>query len=313
MTPPQKLDEVTRARILLALLGLTWGINWPVIKIGLSGMSPWSFRVAGFTIGALALMAIVKLTGRSLAVRGGMTWVHLFMSSILNVVAFGVFSVFALLTASTGRVAVVSYSFPVWACLLAWLMLGEKLRGGAMLGLALCVGGLVVLIYPVIGSVALVGLGLSLASAMTWAIGTIYLKLVRIPGDVVANTAWQVAIAAVVLLILTLFFQGVPTFDPVPADALIAVIFNGLVGSAISYLMWYHIVGHLPAATASLGSLSSPAIGVVTSALILGEYPTTMDVIGFGLIFAAAMSVILQPRAPTPAVPPPAVDPEARR
>lgn len=313
MTATQKLDEVTRARFLLVLLGFTWGINWPVIKIGLSGMSPWSFRLIGFGIGALTLMAVVKLTGRSLAVRGGMTWVHLFMSSMLNVVAFGVFSTFALLTASTGRVAVVSYSFPVWACLLAWLVLGEKLRGGAMLGLALCVCGLVVLIYPVIGSVALVGLGLSLASAMTWAVGTIYLKLVRIPGDVVANTAWQVAIAAVVLLILTLFFQGVPTFEPVPADALIAVIFNGLVGSAVSYFLWYHIVGHLPAATASLGSLASPATGVVTSALILGEYPTAMDVIGFGLIFAAAMSVILQPRARTPAIPPPATDPGSRR
>ena len=313
MTPKQSLDDATRARLLLVVLGITWGVNWPVIKIGLSGMSPWTFRLVGFTLGALTLMAVVKLTGRSLAVPRGMTWVHLFMSSVLNVVAFGVFSTFAMLTASTGRVAVVSYSFPVWACLLAWLVLGDKLRGGAALGLALCVCGLVVLVYPVIGSVALIGLGLSLASAMTWAVGTIYLKLVKIPGDVVANTAWQIAIAAVVLLFCTLAFQGVPTFEPVPAEAVIAVIFNGLVGSAVSYFLWYHIVGHLPAATASLGSLASPAVGVVTSALILGEYPTTMDVIGFSLIFAAAMSVILQPRARAAAAPPPAPDPETRR
>jgi hypothetical protein len=46
---------------------------------------------------------------------------------------------------------------------------------------------------------------------------------------------------------------------------------------------------------------------------MLGEVPTIMDVIGFGLIFAAAMSVILQPRASAPAVPPPAPDPEVRR
>jgi drug/metabolite transporter (DMT)-like permease len=313
VTPKQSLDDVTRARFLLVLLGITWGVNWPVIKIGLSGLSPWSFRLIGFTIGALTLMAVVKLTRRSLAVPRGMTWVHLFMSSILNVVAFGVFSTFAMLTASTGRVAVVSYSFPVWACLLAWLVLGDRLNRNAIIGLTLCLCGLIVLIYPVIGSVALIGLLLSLASAVTWAVGTIYLKLVRIPGDVVANTAWQIAIAAVVLLACTLAFQGMPTFEPVPAAALIAVIFNGLVGSAVSYFLWYHIVGHLPAATASLGSLASPAIGVVTSALILGEVPTTMDVIGFGLIFAAAMSVILQPRTRASAAAPPAPDPENRR
>jgi len=51
----------------------------------------------------------------------------------------------------------------------------------------------------------------------------------------------------------------------------------------------------------------------VASALLLGEVPTTMDVIGFGLIFAAAMSVILQPRARATAAPPPAPDPEVRR
>ncbi|HYI27950.1 MAG TPA: DMT family transporter [Bradyrhizobium sp.] len=312
MTPRQKLDDVTRAKLLLVLCGVCWGLMWPIIKIGLSGLSPWSFRLIGFTVGAVTLMAVVKLTGRSLAVPFGMTWVHLFASSVLNVVAFGVFSTFAMLTASTGRVAVVSYSFPVWACLLAWLMLGEKLRGAAALGLALCIAGLATLVYPVIGSAALIGLGLSLASAMTWAVGTIYLKLVKIPGDTIANTAWQIAIAAVILLVCTLIFQGWPTFEPVPADALVAVIINGLIGSALCYLLWYNIVGHLPATTASLGSLSSPAIGVVASALLLGEVPTTMDVIGFGLIFAAAMSVILQSPARVAAVVPPA-EPEPRR
>ncbi len=298
---------------MLVVLGFTWGINWPVIKIALSGLSPWTFRLYGFTVAAVTLMAVVKLTGRSLAVPRGMTWVHLFMSSLLNVVAFGVFSALAMMTASTGRVAVVAYSFPVWACLLAWLILGEKLRGGAMLGLALCIAGLVVLVYPVIGSAALVGLGLALASAVTWAVGTIYLKLFRIPGDMLVNTAWQVAIAAFVLLLFTLAFEGVPRFEPVPTDALIATIFNGLVGSAVSYLLWYHIVSHLPAATAALGSLASPAIGVVISVFILDEYPTTMDVIGFGLIFAAAMSVILQPRERATAAPKPAPDPESSR
>jgi drug/metabolite transporter (DMT)-like permease len=314
VTPKQRLDDVTRAKLLLVLCGVCWGLMWPMIKIGLSGFSPWSFRLIGFTVGALALMAVVKLTGRSLAVPGGMTtWMHLFVSSVLNVVAFGLFSTFAMLTASTGRVAVVSYSFPVWACLLAWLILGEKLRGAAALGLALCIAGLVVLVYPVIGSAAVIGLGLSLASAMTWAVGTIYLKLVKIPGDLIANTAWQVAIAAGVLLICTLIFQGWPTFEPKPPKALAAVIVNGLIGSGLCYFLWYNIVGRLPATTASLGSLSSPAIGVLLSALMLGEVPTIMDVIGFGLIFAAAMSVILQPRARAPAVPPPAPDPEVRR
>ncbi len=304
------MDETTRAKLLLVLCGVCWGVNWPLIKIGLTGLSPWSYRLIVFIVGTTILMAVVKLTGRSLAGPRGKTWVHLFASSMLNVAAFGIFSTFAMLTASTSRVAVVSYSFPVWACLLAWIFLGEKLRGGAALGLVLCICGLVVLIYPVIDSSAVIGLGLSLASAMAWAVGTIYLKLIRIPGDMLVNTAWQIAMSAAVMLIATLIFQGWPTFEPAPAIALFAALLNGLFGSAISYLLWYHIIGHLPATTASLGSLMSPAVGVVSAVLILNEWPTAIDVLGFALIFAAAVCAILQPRGRAA---PPMPEPEIQR
>jgi drug/metabolite transporter (DMT)-like permease len=296
-----KLNDTMIAKLLLVLCGICWGLMWPLIKIGLSGLSPWSFRLIGFTVGAVTLMTVVKLSGGRLSVKGGMTWVHLFVSSILNVVAFGVLSTFAILTTSTGRVAVVSYSFPVWACLLAWLILGEKLGGAVALGLALCIGGLAVLVYPVIGSVDVIGLALSVAAAMIWAVGTIYLKLVKIPGDVIAIAAWQIAIAAFVLLFCTLIFQGLPTFELAPTKALVAVLFNGMIGSALCYFLWCNIVGRLPATTASLGTLLSPAIGVLMSALILNEVPSAIDMIGFGLIFAAAISVILRPRANLPA------------
>ena len=289
-----KLDESTNARLLLLLCGICWGLMWPLIAIGLSGLTPWSMRLIGFTVGASTLMIAVGLSGRSLAVRGAMTWVHLTVSSILNIVAFGVFTAFAILVTSTGRVAVVSYSFPVWACLMAWPILGEKLRGTVALALALCIGGLGVLIWPVLGTAGATGLALSVVAAVMWAAGTIYLKLIRIPGDPIANTAWQMVIAALLMLVCHLIFQGWPTFELAPAKAVVATVVNGLVGSAFCYFLWYHIVGRLPATTAALGSLLSPAIGVLLSALVLGEVPSASDVIGFGLIFAAALTVILR-------------------
>jgi drug/metabolite transporter (DMT)-like permease len=305
------MDDLTRSRLLLVLCGICWGINWPLIRIGITGLSPWTYRLTVFVVGTAILMSVVILTGRPLMEPRGRTWAHLFASSMLNVAAFGIFSTFAMLTASTSRVAVVSYSFPVWTCLLAWLVLGEKLRGGAVLGLALCLGGLAILVYPVIDSSAMIGLGLSLCSALAWAVGTIYLKLVRIHGDMLVNTAWQLAMATAAMLVLTLTFQGWPTFEPAPAIALATAVLNGLFGSALAYLLWYHIIGHLPATTASLGSLMSPAVGVVSAVLILNEWPSAADVIGFTLIFAAAVSAILQPRSRTPAAP--ALDPDIRR
>jgi drug/metabolite transporter (DMT)-like permease len=288
-------DDANRARLLLVLLAFAWGTNWPAIKIGLESMTPWGYRVTGFAISAVFLLALVKFQGLSLAVPRGRIRRTIVISSALNIVAFGLFSTFAQLTASTGRVAVVTYSFPVWASLLGWLMLGERLGRNTVIGLVLCIAGLAVLVYPVLHSEALIGLSLSLACAVTWAIATIYLKWTRLPSDL-AITTWQVIFAVAAMAILYPIFRGMPTFEPISMRSVIAVVFSGIVGTGLAYVWWFRIAGALSAATASLGTLAVPVIGVVSSAILLGERPTVADWIGFTLIFAAAACVIFGPR-----------------
>ena len=77
------------------------------------------------------------------------------------------------------------------------------------------------------------------------------------------------------------------------------MVFSGVIGSGVAYFMWFEIVRRLPAMTASLGVLSVPVVGVVSSMLMLGERPTVPDIIGFTLIFAAAACVLLAPNART--------------
>jgi drug/metabolite transporter (DMT)-like permease len=74
------------------------------------------------------------------------------------------------------------------------------------------------------------------------------------------------------------------------------MIFSGVIGSGISYFLWFDIVRRLPATVAALGILSSPVIGVVSSMLLLGEQPTLTDIIGFALMLGASASVLLWPQ-----------------
>jgi len=64
-------------------------------------------------------------------------------------VSFGLFGTFAQLSASTSRVIIINYSMPIWASLMAWLLFRERITSRVALGLALCLGGLAVLVYPV--------------------------------------------------------------------------------------------------------------------------------------------------------------------
>jgi drug/metabolite transporter (DMT)-like permease len=295
------LDEVTKAKALLVLLALVWGLSWPIMTIALAEISVWTLRVLGFSLSALSLFALIRLQGRSAASPRGVTWMHIVAASMFNVVGFGLFSSFALLASSTSRVVIVNYSMPIWASLMAWLILGERLSIRAGLGLVLCIGGLTVLIYPVATAPSAIGLLLALCCALSWAAGTVYMKWARIPGDLLAITAWQIALGALVFGAGLLVFQGLPMPAAVSLKAVLAVVYNGLIGTGFAYILWFAIIERLPTATASLGSLATPVVGVSSSMMMLGERPTTEDLIGFALIFAAAVCVLTQPAQRTAA------------
>ena len=196
------------------------------------------------------------------------------VAGCLNVACFAVFTAFAQLATSTSRVTVLTYTMPIWAALFAHFILGERL--GLMRGIALllCACGLGVLTYPLVGSTDLLGLGLALGTAVSWAAGTVYLKWARIEADPLALSAWQVTVALVATVVGLVLVEGSLHLWPAPPRALMATIFAGLAGSAIAYLLWFEIVRRLPASTASLGVLAVPVVGVVASIIKLGERPT---------------------------------------
>ena len=264
-------------------------------EIALDELSPWKVRLLGFAIGAVCLIALVKVQGRTLAVPRRRDWGHIVIASLFNVAAFGLFSTFAQLAATTSRVVIVNYSMPIWASLLAWLILRERLTLSTTIGLALCVAGLSVLVYPVASAETPIGLWLALGCALSWAAGTVYMKWSRIEGDLLAITAWQLVIGVIVLGALSLIFEGVPVIQPLKLETWLAIAFGGLFGTGLGYFLWFHVIGKLSTATASLGSLANPVVGIVGSVILLGERPTTADMIGFALIFAAAICVLVAP------------------
>ena len=222
---------------------------------------------------------------------------HLVVAGCLNIACFTLFSAFAQLATATSRVAVLAYTMPIWAALFAYPVLGERLNLTRGMSLLLCAIGLTVLIYPLLGSSDVIGLVFALATAVSWAAGTVYLKWAQVDADPMAISAWQLVVALVVTFAGSLTFEGSLHLWPVPARALGALVFSGLVGSAFAYLLWFEIVRRLPATAASLGVLSVPVVGIVASVLIPGERPTIADIVGSILILIAAAGVLLAPNA----------------
>jgi drug/metabolite transporter (DMT)-like permease len=286
----------TKAKLMLVALSFCWGLTWPAMRVGLDEVPPFSMRVVTLGLGAAALLIVSALQRRRFALGSLKNCAHLIVSGILNVLSFSLLSAIAMMFAATGRVAILSYTMPIWASLFAWLVLGERFTLAHAASLVLCAAGMGILIYPLARHGLPVGLLLAITIAVSWAAGTVYVKWARVTGDPVVNAGWQVAVAFMVVLVCLPFVEGTLKVSQASTIAVFSMIFAGLVGSGLAYFLWFGVIGRVSAMTASLGVLSAPVIGIVSTAILLGERPTVPDIIGYVLIFAASICVLLPAR-----------------
>ena len=286
------------ARLMLGVLCFIWGITWPMMKVALNEIPPLTMRAMAAALGAATLYLLCLVMRRSLRIPSAKAWLQVVIASLLNIVAFSLFSAFAQLTAATSRVTILAYTMPIWSVVLAWLFLGERPDRVQAISLGLCAAGLAILIYPLAANGVPLGIVYALAVGVCWAGGTVYLKWAHIDADPMGVGSWQMTIAFVILTACMLVFEGYhQRLGGAHADGYIATAWTGIVGNGVAYALWFTIVRRLPAVTASLAVLAVPVIGIAGSFLILGEVPTVPDMVGFALIFVASACVLLTRQA----------------
>ena len=287
-------DAAGSAKLLVVVMGLGWGINWIAARIILEALPPWTMRTIGIGLGDLTLFVAAAIAGISLAVPRSER-VKILIAGFFNVAVFGVGSAYAQVYGTTSRAIVIAYSMPIWSALLAHFVLKEKLNAVKLGALALCAAGLAILIFPLARTGFPLGALIALICAWSWAAGTIYLKWAKIRTATLTSAAWQLLFGWLILAGGMLIFEGVPQLWPLPMHVVAWIGYNGFIGMGLAYFLWFVVADRLPTTTASLGSLLVPVVGVIGSAIVIGERPSLFDMIGFACIFASAASVLLQP------------------
>jgi drug/metabolite transporter (DMT)-like permease len=286
-------DAAGSAKLLVVIMGLGWGINWIAARFILEALPPWTMRTIGIGLGDLTMFAAAAISGISLAVPRSER-VKILIAGFFNVAVFSVGSAYAQVYGTTSRAIVIAYSMPIWSALLAHFVLKEKLNAVKLGALALCAAGLAILIFPLARSGFPFGALIALVCAWSWAAGTIYLKWAKIRTATITSAAWQLLFGWSMLAAGMLIFEGVPQLWPLPMHVVAWVGYNGFIGMGLAYFLWFVVADRLSTTTASLGSLLVPVVGVIGSAIVIGERPSLFDMIGFACIFAAAASVLLQ-------------------
>lgn len=283
-----------------------WGLNWPAVKIILPSAGPWTLRAAGLTGGAILLTLAVKFSGQAMAIPRS-DWGRLAVASLLNIAGFNICAVFAQMNLPTSRATIITFTMPIWAAILGFLFVGERIDRLKAMSLALGVAGLAVLavpFWPIIreGGVP-IGVAYALGAAIAWAAGTVWLRRFPLSSPPMASTAWQVILGALVCTLGMVAFET-PTLDLTRPEAALAFAYHIALPQALSYVLWFGLIREVPASTAALGTLLIPIFGVAGAVLILGDRPTVLDLAGLALILSAvAIDQIFRARL-APAVKP---------
>ncbi len=284
-----------RALILLAILTLVWGTNWPLFQIAVREVSVWTFRAVAVVVAGVALLAIARARGQSLQIPR-QHWGPVLAATFSYLVVWNIASTYSAVLIPSGQSAVLGFTMPLWAALISWAVLGE--RPSKRLWLAIALGGVAVtlLMVPSFESYARapLGLALGLLAGFGWAVGTLILKRSAIGVAATVLTGWQLLIAAVPITIGAFLLGDGPWF--MPSWQSIAVIgYIALVPMSIGNVCWFAIVAMLPANIAGLSSIMVPVVAMVSGAIVHGEPLGAVQWLAMACCVAALSLALLRP------------------
>ncbi len=290
---------MTRSAWPILVLTLVWGCNWPILKMGVTELAPLTFRSLTLPLAAVGMLIVSRLSGESISIPRAL-WRRLFVLALFNIGFWNGFVLFGVQQMPAGRSAILAYTMPIWATMIAALVLHEHLSRRKLLGLALGVAGMAVLIGEQITVVRAAPFGalMILAAAIAWAMGTVLLRKWQLPVAQNTLSGWMMLLGWIPLALLA------PVFDPQPLSVALANLsargwfaigYNIFLAGTLAHWAWFTLARTLPVAVSSLSSLPVPVVGVFSGIVLLGERPGPQEWIALALVVAALFTVLFQP------------------
>ena len=272
-SPPAARARLAPAGLMfLAITSVGWGFNWPVTKFLIGELPPLTLRGVTGVIGALLLAALALARGQNLKVDRAL-WPRLMLASLLNVTGWMVLMGLALLWLPASETALIAYTMPVWASLLAWPVLGERPTWLRSISLVMAFAGLAAIMggNGISASAAkLPGILMALGGSIGFALGTVLSKRLPLSMPPIPGAAWQIGLGSFPVAIVGLAIETTH-LDHVSQIGWWLLIYSVVIQFCVAYVSWFAALARLPASVAAIGTMAVPVIGVVASAIALHE------------------------------------------
>jgi drug/metabolite transporter (DMT)-like permease len=204
-----------------------------------------------------------------------------------------------------GLTSLIIASVPLWVLLLR-LAVGERPDRIASLGLLVGFAGIAVLVRPGGGSGSLGYLLLTVAAAISWAVGSFLSPRMPVPRDAMVATAYETFVGGLVLTVIGLASTSPSDLDPSrwSTRSILGLVYLILVGSVVGYTAYAWLLGNAPLGQVSTYAYVNPVVAIALGVLVLDEKLTLRVVLGALLILAAVAIVVRRESEPREVVRP---------
>ncbi len=279
------------------LIGLTisWGVNWPIMKLGVQDYPPLTFRALSMWLGIPVLALGLRWLKVPFAIPQAY-WPELVKLAVFNMFIWHSCIIIAVSLLSSGRSAILGYTMPIFSAMIGAWFFRDKLSPRAWLGIGAATLGVVLLLTHELSQLSgkPVGVALALLAAATWALGTQLLRRTRIAVPTLAISFWMTVLAAFVLTALSLLFERARWQLP-SATTTWSIAYNAVLIFGFAHATWFYLVRSLPPIASTLSVMMIPVLGVFTGALALGEVLHWQDWAAM-LLMVVAIASVLWPR-----------------
>ena len=244
---------------------------------------PFTFAALRTFFGAIFMFLLLLVLRRPVRPRAlGLTIIF----GLLQTGGFVGLIMWAVSIGGAGKVSILAYTMPFWLLMLAWPILGERVRGLQWAAVIFALAGLVAILGPW-NMRGLESSLLAVAAGFVWALSSVVVKIMRRKHDIdlLNLIAWQGLFGCIPLIIVALLTanRGVEW----SGSFIAALLFNIIPANALTWVLWLYILHALSTGTAGLSSLAVPLVGVVSAWIQLGERPGALEAVGMGLIVIA--------------------------
>ena len=287
-----------RQLAVLVVLTLVWGLNWPVMKLGVTNYPPLTFRALSMWLGLPVLGAALLLMKVPFRIPRH-HWRELFWLATTNMFVWHVCIILAVRTLSSGRAAILGYTMPIFSAVIGALLFASPLSRRGWIGVSAAALGVLLLLWHELTHLAgrPFGVLLALVSAAFWALGTQMLRRTRIEAPALAISFWMTVLTAILMGVLAFAFES-PQWHWPDATTNAAILYNAVLIFGFAHAAWTYLARGLPPVASTLSVMLIPVLGVFSGALWLREPVHWQDWTAVALMVVAIASVLWPARRP---------------